>query len=115
FASIFFLFFGLTTNPADIVAVILPALLLAALGLASKFITAWWSVRDVNEPHKITRSAALLLSRGEFSIVIAGLGASTAFATDLQAITIGFVIITAFIASWILRVESLRDKTPHLE
>lgn len=115
FASIFFLFFGLTTDPADIVRVILPALLLAALGIASKIVTAWWSVRDVNEEHKVMRSAALLLSRGEFSIVIAGLGAGTVFATDLQAITIGFVITTAFFASWILRVESLRDKTPHLE
>jgi monovalent cation:H+ antiporter-2, CPA2 family len=115
FASIFFLFFGLTTDPRDIVEVLVPALVLASLGIASKFITAWWCVRDVNEPHKVTRSAALLLARGEFSIVIAGLGASAAFATDLQALTIGFVIITAFVASWILRVESLRDKTPHLE
>jgi len=115
FASIFFLFFGLTTDPRDIVEVLVPALVLASLGIASKFITAWWCVRDVNEPHKVTRSAALLLARGEFSIVIAGLGASAAFATDLQALTIGFVIITAFVASWILRVESLRDKRPHLE
>ena len=115
FASIFFLFFGLTTDPRDIVEVLVPALVLASLGIASKFITAWWCVRDVNEPHKVTRAAALLLARGEFSIVIAGLGASAAFATDLQALTIGFVIITAFVASWILRVESLRDKTPHLE
>lgn len=115
FASIFFLFFGLTTDPRDIVGVLVPALVLASLGIASKFITAWWCVRDVNEPHKVTRAAALLLARGEFSIVIAGLGASAAFATDLQALTIGFVIITAFVASWILRVESLRDKRPHLE
>ncbi|MEY3345143.1 MAG: hypothetical protein RL125_864 [Actinomycetota bacterium] len=115
FASIFFLFFGLTTDPRDIVEVLVPALVLASLGIASKFITAWWCVRDVNEPHKVTRAAALLLARGEFSIVIAGLGASAAFATDLQALTIGFVIITAFVASWILRVESLRDKRPHLE
>jgi CPA2 family monovalent cation:H+ antiporter-2 len=115
FASIFFLFFGLTTDPRDIVKVLVPALVLASLGIASKFITAWWCVRDVNEPHKVTRAAALLLARGEFSIVIAGLGASAAFATDLQALTIGFVIITAFVASWILRVESLRDKRPHLE
>jgi monovalent cation:H+ antiporter-2, CPA2 family len=115
FASIFFLFFGLTTDPRDIVKVLVPALVLASLGIGSKFITAWWCVRDVNEPHKVTRSAALLLARGEFSIVIAGLGASAAFATDLQALTIGFVIITAFVASWILRVESLRDKRPHLE
>lgn len=114
FASIFFLFFGLGTDPRDVIEVLVPALLLTMIGVGSKFLTAWWSVRDVNEPRKVLRSATLLIARGEFSIVIAGLAGSLAFGEDLQALTIAYVILTAFVASWLLRRESQLDKPPHL-
>ena len=114
FASIFFLFFGLGTDPRDIVGVLVPALLLAVIGVGSKFLTAWWSVRDVTEPRKVQRAATLLIARGEFSIVIAGLAGSLAFGQDLQALTITYVILTTLVASWLLRRESHLDRTPHL-
>lgn len=113
FASIFFLFFGLGTDPREILPILLPALLLTLMGVASKFVTAWWSVRDVSEPRKVQRAAALLIARGEFSIVIAGLASSLTFASDLQALTITYVILTALVASWLLRSESHREKVPH--
>lgn len=114
FASIFFLFFGLGTDPREVVPLILPALLLTLLGVATKVLTAWWSVRDVNEIHKVRRAATLLIARGEFSIVIAGLAGSLTFGDDLQALTIAYVIMTALVASLLLRRESNLDKTPHL-
>ena len=103
FAAIFFLFFGLSTNPADIPGVILPALLLTALGVASKFFTAWWAVKDLTEVHAKWRAAALLIPRGEFSIVIAGLAATSAFAVELQALTLTYVILTTLVSSIIIR------------
>lgn len=114
FASIFFLFFGLGTDPRDVVPVLIPALILALLGIASKVLTAWWSVRDVREPRKVQRAATLLVARGEFSIVIAGLAGSLAFGDELQAMTITYVIFTAIVASWLLRSETKRDVVPHV-
>lgn len=114
FASIFFLFFGLGTDPRDVVPVLIPALILALLGIASKVLTAWWSVRDVSEPRKVQRAATLLVARGEFSIVIAGLAGSLAFGEELQAMTITYVIFTAIVASWLLRSETKRDVIPHV-
>ena len=103
FAAIFFLFFGLSTNPADIPGVLIPALLLTALGIASKFFTAWWAVKDLDEKHAKWRAAALLIPRGEFSIVIAGLAATSAFAVELQALTLTYVILTTLVSSIIIR------------
>ena len=103
FAAIFFLFFGLSTNPADIPGVLLPALLLTALGIASKFFTAWWAVKDLTEVHAKWRAAALLIPRGEFSIVIAGLATTSAFAVELQALTLTYVILTTLVSSIIIR------------
>lgn len=114
FASIFFLFFGLGTDPREITGVLAAALGLTAIGVGSKFLTAWWSVRDVQEPRKVVRAATLLIARGEFSIVIAGLAGSLTFGEDLQALTITYVILTALVASWLLRRESQFDRTPHL-
>jgi CPA2 family monovalent cation:H+ antiporter-2 len=114
FASIFFLFFGLSTDPADILEVWVPALVITVLGIASKWITSWWSLRGVAEKGATARAAALLISRGEFSIVIAGLAASTAFGAKLQALTITYVILTTIVASWILKIEAHKDIAPHL-
>jgi CPA2 family monovalent cation:H+ antiporter-2 len=114
FASIFFLFFGLSTNPADIIEVFIPALLLSILGVSSKYLTAWWSVRGVDEPRAVTRAAVLLISRGEFSLVIAGLAAATTFGESLGALTITYVILTTLFASLILRRECQREIIPHM-
>jgi CPA2 family monovalent cation:H+ antiporter-2 len=108
FAAIFFLFFGLRTNPADLPTVLIPAILLTLLGVASKLITAWWATRDLEERDGILRMAAILIPRGEFSIVIAGLASTATFATDIQAITITYVILTTIIASTLVRYVSLK-------
>ena len=49
------------------------------------------------------RAAALLIPRGEFSIVIAGLAATSAFAVELQALTLTYVILTTLVSSIIIR------------
>lgn len=104
FAAIFFLFFGLSIDPADIPGVLLPAMLLAVVGAATKWITAWWAAREMREENATWKVAALLIPRGEFSMVIAGLAASTVFSVELQALTLTYVILTTLMASVILRV-----------
>lgn len=103
FAAIFFLFFGLSTDPADIPGVLIPALVLTFLGVGSKYFTAWWAVKDLSEKNAQWRAAALLIPRGEFSIVIAGLAATSAFAVELQALTLTYVILTTLVSSIIIR------------
>lgn len=111
FAAIFFLFFGLQTDPRDIPEVLIPALLLTALSVATKWLTAWWAMKDETEGRGIMRVAAILIPRGEFSIVIAGLAATTTFAQELQSLTITYVILTTIVASLMIRLCSNRPES----
>ncbi|MFZ2227012.1 MAG: cation:proton antiporter [Candidatus Nanopelagicaceae bacterium] len=106
FSAIFFLFFGLRIDPAKVPSILLPALALTAVGIGSKFLTAWWATRKAQEPGIRLRVTGLLVPRGEFSLVIAGLTSSTFFGEKIQLITITFVILTTFIGSILVRVAS---------
>jgi len=110
FAAIFFLFFGLQTDPRDIPQVLIPALILTVIGVATKWFTAWWAMKDQEEERGVIRAAAVLIPRGEFSIVIAGLAASATFAKDLQSLTITYVILTTVSASILIRFCSNRPE-----
>lgn len=104
FSAIFFLFFGITTNPADIPAVLPLALLLAAVGVLGKIGVGWWVAKDMTDPNSWLRVGGFLVPRGEFSMVIAALAAPIVLGVDLQALTLAYVIVTAFLASIILRL-----------
>jgi CPA2 family monovalent cation:H+ antiporter-2 len=103
FAAIFFLFFGITTNPADLPSVLPLALPLAALGIAGKYLVGWWVTRDMTDRLSTWRATGFLIARGEFSMVIAALAAPIVLQVQLQALTLAYVIITAFAASIVLR------------
>lgn len=105
FAAIFFLFFGITTNPADLPAVLPLAILITVLGVAGKFLVGWWVTRDLNDPMSAWRTTGFLIARGEFSMVIAALAAPIVLGVELQALTLAYVIMTAFIASIVLRIS----------
>lgn len=108
FAAIFFLFFGITTNPADLPAVLPLALLLTILGIAGKYLVGWWVTRDLTDPLSAWRATGFLIARGEFSMVIAALAAPIVLGIELQALTLAYVILTAFAASVILRFSRSR-------
>lgn len=108
FAAIFFLFFGITTNPADLPAVLPLALLLTVLGIAGKFLVGWWVTRDLTDPMSAWRATGFLIARGEFSMVIAALAAPIVLTLELQALTLAYVILTAFAASVVLRFSRSR-------
>ena len=103
FAAIFFLFFGITTDPADLPSVFPLALLLAALGIGGKYLVGWWVTRDLTDRLSTWRATGFLIARGEFSMVIAALAAPIVLEVELQALTLAYVIITAFAASVVLR------------
>lgn len=103
FAAIFFLFFGITTNPADIPAVLPLALVLTALGIAGKYLVGWWVTKDLTDRMSALRATGFLIARGEFSMVIAALAAPIVIGLELQALTLAYVILTALTASLLLR------------
>ena len=77
FAAVFFVFFGLSTTPAQIPPVLLPALLLAVVTVITKIATGWYAARRAGISRRgRLRAGGGLVARGEFSIVIAGLAVS---------------------------------------
>jgi monovalent cation:H+ antiporter-2, CPA2 family len=103
FAAIFFLFFGLSTDFADLVAVFPAVAVLVAFGVAGKFAVGWWIARDMNDRSMWVRAGAFLTPRGEFSMVIAALTGPVVLSVSLQAITLSYVFITAIIGSLVIR------------
>ncbi|CAL9659431.1 K(+)_H(+) antiporter subunit KhtU [Streptomyces sp. enrichment culture] len=74
FAAVFFVFFGLSTDPADIPPVLVPALLLAVATALTKVATGWYAARRAGiHGAGRWRAGGTLVARGEFSVVIAGL------------------------------------------
>lgn len=103
FAAIFFLFFGLSVAPSEIIPVLPLALLLAGLGIAGKLFVGWNIAHDISDRSAWKRAGAFLIPRGEFSIVISALAAGTWFGGQLQALTMAYVLLTSIAASIALR------------
>jgi len=103
FVAIFFIFFGLSVDPSEIVKVLPLALLLTVLGGAGKFFIGWWTARDLQDPMSWRRVGSFLIPRGEFSVIIAGFSTTLAFTSEIKALTIAYVIATTLTASLLLR------------
>jgi K+:H+ antiporter subunit KhtU len=95
FAAVFFVFFGLSTDPADMPPVLLPALALAALTMSTKLVTGHLAARRVGIalPGRL-RAGLGLLPRGEFSVVIAGLAVASGVEPHLAPLATAYVLIT---------------------
>jgi CPA2 family monovalent cation:H+ antiporter-2 len=96
FAAVFFVFFGLSTDPGEIPAVLVPALALGAVTAGTKLIGGWYAARRAGIGRAGRRRTGLaLIARGEFSIIIAGLGAGVAGAEGLAALSAAYVLLMA--------------------
>jgi monovalent cation:H+ antiporter-2, CPA2 family len=95
FAAVFFVFFGLSTDPAHMPPVLLPALGLAVLTMATKVITGYAAARRVGIalPGR-WRTGLALMPRGEFSVVIAGLAVASGVEPQLAPVATAYVLIT---------------------
>lgn len=95
FASVFFLFFGLSTDPRDLVPVLVPAVILAIVTMATKVVTGYVAARraGIAEAGR-WRAGFALTPRGEFSIVIAGLAVASGVDVSLAALATAYVLIT---------------------
>ena len=94
FAGVFFVFFGLSVDPSGLVPVLGAALALALVTVPTKVLTGWWAAGrlGVLRAGRI-RAGATLVARGEFSVVLASLGAG--LEEDLVALAAAYVLTTA--------------------
>jgi CPA2 family monovalent cation:H+ antiporter-2 len=104
FAAVFFVFFSFQVDPADLPGVVVPAVALALLGIAGKFVSGWTAAAraGVGRPGRL-RAGGALIARGEFSVVIASLGAALADGSELVAVTAAFVLVTAIAGPLVAR------------
>lgn len=103
FAAIFFFFFGLQIDPAT-----LPPALPFALGLgvataATKVLTGYWAAKRAGVDGRGSfRAGMTLVARGEFSIVIAGLGAG--IEPKLGPLAAAYVLFLAILGPFLARL-----------
>ncbi len=104
FAAVFFVFFGLQVDPAGIPPVALLAVALALITALTKLATGWWAARVIGVGSRGRwRAGAALVARGEFSIVIAGLGAAGAVEPRLRPLAAAYVLCMVILGPTVAR------------
>jgi CPA2 family monovalent cation:H+ antiporter-2 len=105
FAAVFFVFFGLSTDPADIVPVLLPAAILALITMATKTLSGYLAAQraGIGVPGR-WRTGLSLTPRGEFSIVIAGLAVASGVEPQLAPFATAYVLITVVCGPLLARI-----------
>jgi len=103
FAAIFFFFFGLEIDPASLVPVLPFAVGLGAVTTLTKVLTGYWATRRAGiDQRGRLRAGMELVARGEFSIVIAGLG--VALEPRLGPLSAAYVLLMAMLGPFLARL-----------
>jgi CPA2 family monovalent cation:H+ antiporter-2 len=105
FAAVFFAFFGMQIHPEDILSMLLPALALSAVTVTTKAAVGAWAARrsGIARAGQI-RAGTVMVARGEFSIIIAGLATGSAIvAPGLAALAGTYVLVMGIAGPLIAR------------
>ena len=104
FAAIFFFFFGMEVNPQTLLPVLPVALALAVVTAGTKVLTGYWAANRAGcDKRSAVRSGLTLIARGEFSIVIAGLG--IALEPRLGPLAAAYVLLLAIAGPILARLS----------
>ena len=109
FAAVFFVFFGLQTDPADVIAKLPIAIVLVFVTWATKVATVYYALGQsgVTATHRrfcAFRGGSVLSARGEFSVAIAALVIGFAGSPEgLQGIVASFVLMSALAGPFVAR------------
>ena len=96
FSAVFFVFFGLQVDSSKLPGVAAVAAARAVATAATKLVTGRWAARRIGVgPRGRLRAGAALVARGEFSIVIAGLGVAAGVEAALGPLSAAYVIALA--------------------
>lgn len=102
FAALFFFFFGLQIDPATLPKALPLAAGLAVVTALTKALTGYWgALRNQLDARSGVRAGMALVARGEFSIVIAGLGAG--LEQQLGPLSAAYVLLLAILAPVLVR------------
>lgn len=105
FAAVFFGFFGLRTDPGDIPPVLGTAVILAVVTIITKTAVGWIAAKRAGvAPLGRVRAGTVIVARGEFSIVIAGLAASAGAVAGLKGLAAAYILIMAVVGPILARV-----------
>jgi CPA2 family monovalent cation:H+ antiporter-2 len=105
FAAVFFVFFGLSTDPSALVGVAPIAVGLAITTALTKLATGYLAARRQGiGPAGRWRAGAALMPRGEFSIVVAGLAVAAGSHPDLGPLGAAYVLLLAVFGPLTARV-----------
>ena len=111
FAATFFLFFSFQIDAGDLVDVAIPALCWRSVTSLTKVVTGWYAAGRVGAGTEgRMRAGTVLIARGEFSIVIAALGARLADGPRLGALAAAYVLVTAIMGPVAAKFS---DRIPH--
>jgi CPA2 family monovalent cation:H+ antiporter-2 len=103
FAATFFFFFGLEVDPATLPAALPAAASLAVVSGLTKVITGYWTARRSGiDRSGCIRAGTTLVARGEFSIVIAGLG--VVVEPRLGSLSAAYVLLLAILGPSLARL-----------
>jgi CPA2 family monovalent cation:H+ antiporter-2 len=112
FAALFFVSFGMSLDLSHLGAVLVPAVLLVLLGIASKTIGGYLAGRASGHPPRQAIVVGMsLVPKGEFSIVIASMAAATAGPdSPIVALTGLYVLALSIIGPIGMReADAIRD------
>jgi CPA2 family monovalent cation:H+ antiporter-2 len=101
-AAAFFILFAQQIDLGALPDVALAAVVLAVVAIATKVASAWIGSPHLSSAARL-RAGTALSARGEFSIVIAGLGVAADVEAELGALAAAFVLLTAFSAPLLTR------------
>lgn len=102
FAATFFFFFGLQIDPATLPSALPFAVLLGVVTAVTKMLTGFWTTRRAGVAWRgRLRAGMALVARGEFSIVIAGLG--VALEPQLGPLAAAYVLFLAVLGPILAR------------
>jgi CPA2 family monovalent cation:H+ antiporter-2 len=99
FAGAFFLFFGFQVDPGSLPQAVPAAVALAAVGAGTKYATGFLAARRAGVGRRgRVRAGVVLIARGEFSIVIAGIAVAAGTEPDLGPLAAAYVLLLAVAA-----------------
>ncbi len=113
FAAVFFVFFGLSTDPSVLPSVVVPVVILALLTGLAKYWLGVWAARTAGIGKRGQRRAGTaIIARGEFSIIVAGIGVAAGAPPDLAAIAAGYVLVMATAGPLAARLADRKPSRP---
>lgn len=109
FGAMFFVYFGIQTNPAELPETLLPAFALAVITIGTKVLTGYLAAKrnGLGIPGR-WRTGLALTPRGEFAIIIASLGATAGLGVNISAFAASYMLMTVIAGPVLARLPDLQ-------